>query len=81
MLIGVPVAFTPGLGPHDDVSVDPVLAAVVLDEELDPPLADALLALLAPPLLLLLLLLPQAATNTAASTAASTKPKRTPSVR
>jgi len=84
MLIGVPVAFTPGLGPHDDVSVDPVLAAVVLDdEELDPPLLpDALLALLlALLLLLLLLLLPQAATNTAASTAASTKPRRTRSVR
>ena len=27
MLIGVPVAFTPGLGPHDDVSVDPPLRA------------------------------------------------------
>jgi len=81
MLIGVPVAFTPGLGPHDDVSVDPVLAAVVLDdEELDPPLLpDALLALLLA--LLLLLLLPQAATNTAASTAASTKLRRTRSVR
>ena len=81
MLIGVPVAFTPGFGPHDDVLLDavPVLAAVVLDVELDAGalLLEVLLALL----LLLLLLLPQAATNTAASTAASTKPRRTRSVR
>src|SRR6476469_2880914 len=47
MLIGVPVAFTPGLGPHDDVSLDPVLAVVALDELVLPPLAaGALLVLL-----------------------------------
>jgi hypothetical protein len=32
MLIGEPVALTPGLGPHDEVLVEPVLAlAVVLE--------------------------------------------------
>jgi hypothetical protein len=55
MLIGEPVAFTPGLGPHDDVSLDPLLAVVELDELVLPPL-------LAPgALLVLLLLLPHPA--------------------
>ena len=54
MLIGEPVAFTPGLGPHEDVLPDPVLAALVV------PLALELVALDAPlaPLLALLVLLP-----------------------
>src|SRR4249919_193067 len=58
-LIGVPVALTPGLGPHDEVSLEPPLelvAVVVL--ELAPLLAAALELLL---LLLLLLLLPHPA--------------------
>jgi hypothetical protein len=55
MLIGEPVAFTPGLGPHDDVLLDPLLAVVELDELVLPPL-------LAPgALLVLLLLLPHPA--------------------
>jgi hypothetical protein len=76
MLIGVPVAATPGFGPHFDVSADPPLL------ELEPPdvevaLLDApLLAAELPPALELLLLLPHAATNMAAMTAASTKPRR-----
>jgi hypothetical protein len=41
-LIGVPVAFTPGLGPHVEVLVEPPLALEPLDE-LEPPLAAALL--------------------------------------
>src|SRR5580700_357037 len=51
MLIGEPVAATPGLGPHEDVLVDAVLAAVV-------PLVLELVALDAPLALLLELLLP-----------------------
>jgi ABC-type transport system involved in cytochrome bd biosynthesis fused ATPase/permease subunit len=75
MLIGVPVAFTPGFGPHDDVSVDPVLAlAVVLELDALPPAAGALALLL---LLLLLLLLPHAASSAAAMTAAKATPRRT----
>jgi hypothetical protein len=73
MLIGVPVALTPGFGPHDDVSLDPVLAlAVVLELEL------ALLGAAALELaLLLLLLLPHAASSAAATTAARAMPRRT----
>ena len=81
MLIGVPVAATPGFGPHFDVSVEPPLELELEPLEVDvallelPPLAAALLELL------LLLLLPHAATKTAAMTAASTKLRRTRSVR
>jgi hypothetical protein len=46
MLIGVPVALTPGFGPHDDVLVEAVLAlvvALVLElVALDAPLAALL---------------------------------------
>jgi hypothetical protein len=51
MLIGVPVAFTPGFGPHFEMSteVPPVLEAlVVLAVELPPPPAELLLELLLP---------------------------------
>ena len=43
MLIGVPVAATPGFGPHDDVSVEPPLelAAPTSTSQLDPPLLAA----------------------------------------
>ena len=82
MLIGVPVALTPGFGPHDDVSLDPVLAlAVVLELELElelPLLGAAALELAL--LLLLLLLLPHAASSAAATTAARAMPRRTRSV-
>jgi hypothetical protein len=77
MLIGVPVALTPGFGPHDDVSLDPVLALAVvleLELELELPLLGAAALELA---LLLLLLLPHAASNPAAMTAARATPRRT----
>ena len=59
MLIGVPVALTPGFGPHDDVLVEPVLALAVV------PLVLALVALEAPLLdvVELLLLLPHPAST------------------
>jgi hypothetical protein len=69
MLIGEPVAFTPGLGPHDDVSLDPVLALVELDELVLPPLA-------AGALLVLLLLLPHPARMAAPKTAANASSRR-----
>jgi hypothetical protein len=79
MLIGVPVALTPGFGPHDDVSLDPVLALAVvlelaLELELDAPLLPVAAAL---EVLLLLLLLPHAASSAAAMTAAKAMPRRT----
>jgi hypothetical protein len=64
-LIGVPVAFVPGLEPHDDVSVDPPL--LELDAALVVPLEAALLALL---LLLLLLPHPARTVNTTTTTSA-----------
>jgi hypothetical protein len=70
MLIGVPVAFTPGLDPHFDVSLDPVLAVVELDELVLPPLAPGAL-------LVLLLLLPHPARIAAPKTAASATNRRT----
>src|SRR2546421_12925214 len=73
MLIGVPVAFTPGFEPHFDVSVDAVLLLAPELVELD--------ALLPPPppapALELLLLLPHAASNTAPKTTARAMPRRT----
>jgi hypothetical protein len=71
MLIGVPVAFTPGFGPQLDVSLDEPLelaAAVELVAEL-----DALLALLLAPGAedVLLLLLPQPASTAAPMSAPS----------
>jgi hypothetical protein len=72
MLIGVPVALTPGLVPHDDVETDVALLELVLAllgalEELPLELA----------LLLLLELLPQPASATSATAASSTRPNRT----
>ena len=70
MLIGVPVAATPGFLPHDDVLVlpplEPELAAVVA------LVLDALLASRCPTLVLLLLL-PQPASTNAPTSAASAK--------
>jgi hypothetical protein len=76
MLIGVPVAATPGFGPHFDVAVDAVLELepLAVDVALDPPLvADP------PPggALVLLLLLPHAASSAAPMTIARAKPRRT----
>jgi hypothetical protein len=65
-LIGVPVAFTPGLGPQDDVSVEFPLELAV---EVEPPLAAAVPVEL-------LLLLPQAAKSITPTTAAKANPKR-----
>jgi hypothetical protein len=79
ILIGAPVAATPGFGPHDEMSVDPPLELEPPDVDvvLDPPLLAA-----PPPLELeLLLLLPHAATNMAAITAARATPSRARSAR
>jgi hypothetical protein len=73
MLIGVPVALTPGFVPHADVSTDPLLLLLA---------APALLLLEAdvapPPLLLLLelLLLPQAASANSATAAMNARANR-----
>jgi hypothetical protein len=72
ILIGEPVAFTPGLGPHLDVSVDAVLLELLDDDEVELPL------LLAPgALLVLLLLLPHPAKIATPRTAASATNRRT----
>jgi len=76
MLIGVPVAATPGFGPHEDVLVDALLglaAAAVVALELA-ALDVALEALLE------LLLLPQAASISTPTSAARTPYARTRSV-
>jgi hypothetical protein len=76
MLIGVPVAFTPALGPHDEVSVDALLLLEPPEDELELP------PLLAPgALLVLLLLLPHpariAATQMTAAKAAHRRARGT----
>jgi len=88
MLIGVPVAATPGLGPHFDVSVDPP-PELEAPPELEPPLELeppelAVVALDPPPppddpggALVLLPLLPHAASSTAPITTARATPRRT----
>ena len=73
--IGVPVAATPGFGPHDDVLVDALVAAAVLVAEVDEAAGAALLLVLL--VLLLLLLLPQPAMNSTPRTAAHDRPIRT----
>ena len=65
MLIGVPVAATPGLGPHDEMLVDTAALELAAADEL----AAAVLELL------LLLLLPHPATTSAS---AATRVSRTP---
>jgi hypothetical protein len=72
MLIGVPVALTPGFVPHADVSTDPLLllaapALLLLEADVAPP-----------PLLLLLelLLLPQAASANSATAAMNARANR-----
>jgi hypothetical protein len=75
MLIGVPVAFTPGLGPHEEVSaVVPPLPLVPV-----PVLAAldvAALDVAAAPLLELLLLLPHPASASSAAIASDASPIR-----
>jgi len=72
MLIGVPVAFTPGFLPQADVLLEPVLALVLELVALDAPLA-ALLELVE----LLELLLPHAASVNAAPISAASAIMRT----
>ena len=68
MLIGVPVAATPGFVPHEDVATELLLPPLLLDAEVAAP---------PPPLLLeLLLLLPQAASATSASAAMNNRASR-----
>src|SRR5689334_22101863 len=69
ILIGVPVALTPGLGPHDEVSVDALVELPELVDELEPPPLAALLELL--------LLLPHPARIATPKTAASAAHRRT----
>jgi hypothetical protein len=72
MLIGVPLAATPGFGPHFDVSVEPpLLEAVVALDALDVPLLAAGAADVE------LLLLPHPASTAAPTNAASTMIVRT----
>jgi hypothetical protein len=79
-VIGVPLAAVPGLGPHEDVLLDPLdellLAAVVVDDDAAGAAAvlEVLLALALP---LLLLLLPQPATKSNPRTATTGSPIRT----
>jgi hypothetical protein len=74
MLIGVPVALTPGFVPHLEVSTDPLPPALLV--LVAPPLLlDADVA--PPPLLLLdLLLLPQAASANSATAAMNARASR-----
>jgi hypothetical protein len=76
MLIGVPVALTPGFGPHEDVLDDPPLLPLELLVDVDP---DAAAAVLGAPGAeeVLLLLLPHPASAISATTAASAMPNRT----
>jgi hypothetical protein len=69
--IGVPVAATPGLVPHDDVLVEALVAALVADVDEDEAAGAALLLVLA------LLLLPQPAMSSTPRTAAHDRPSRT----
>jgi hypothetical protein len=76
MLIGVPVAATPGLVPQDDVLVETAAALVVaLAVVLALALDEAVVEVLA--LLLLLLLLPQPAKNIRPTVASNAKLGRT----
>ena len=74
MLIGDPVAATPGFGPHFDVStepeLEPVLPVLALDE------AELEVELPPPPAELLLELLPQPARTSNPSTVNSARPVR-----
>jgi hypothetical protein len=77
ILIGEPVAATPGFVPHEEISTEPLLPPLLL---LVPAalLLDAEVAAPPPPLLLelLLLLLPQAASATSASAAMNNRASR-----
>ncbi|HYB29225.1 MAG TPA: hypothetical protein VEF89_21610 [Solirubrobacteraceae bacterium] len=71
MLIGVPVAFTPAFGPHEEVLVELAAALAVVLE------LDALDAALEALEVVLLLLLPHAASSNApTSTASATHVRR-----
>ncbi|MBV9005357.1 MAG: hypothetical protein JOZ98_08510 [Solirubrobacterales bacterium] len=69
----MPLAFTPGFGPHDDVLLETDVLALAL--ELVVPLAEA------PLVVELLLLLPQPATTAAPTTAARVRQSRVRGIR
>jgi hypothetical protein len=71
--IGVPVAATPGLGPHDDVSAEPLEPELAVLDVAD---AELMLAGAALEAVLLLLLLPQPVIAITPATAATAKPTR-----
>ena len=71
MLIGLPVALTPGFGPHDEVSLEAEAAAVLV-----PALDEVPEAAGAAPVLLLLLLLPHPASASSETAASRTSPTR-----
>jgi hypothetical protein len=72
-VIGVPLAATPALGPHDDVLVDAVVAVPVLVLVVDVDEAAGAAALV----VVVLLELPQPATKSTPRTATSGRPSRT----
>jgi len=74
--IGVPVAATPGLDPHDDVSEVPLELAELLEVELADADVVPLAAALLEALLVLLLLLPQPVIAMTPAIAARARPSR-----
>src|SRR6516165_3534051 len=72
-VIGVPVAAAPGLGPHDEVLVDALVALLVLVVELDEAAGAAVLVAA----LLELFELPQAVRKSTPRTATHDRPSRT----
>jgi hypothetical protein len=87
MLIGVPVALTPGLGPHEETSavVPPLPLVPVLPPLVPVPVLAALdvaaLDVAAAPLLELLLLLPHPASASSATAATDASPIRIRGIR
>jgi len=73
ILIGVPVAATPGLGPQDETLTADELELLAAAVEVLPAADDVLLEAA---LLLLLLLLPHPASAISATAASSTRPSR-----
>jgi hypothetical protein len=72
----VPVAATPGFGPHDDVSVAPLEPLEVEVAEVAEVEPELLLALAPGALLVVLLLLPQPVIATTPAIAARARPSR-----
>jgi hypothetical protein len=70
MLIGLPLALTPGFGPHDEVLAEDPPPLALLEAAVEPPEPP-------PPLLELLLLLPHPVKAINPIAASSTSPTRT----